>query len=555
MSKLLYSDYLESVLASTAGNIYWLDQHCVYQGCNENVAKLLGLNSRYDIVGKTDKDLIGIGSWSVEQAESFMADDLEVIRTRTAKYNVEEPVVFDQEGNAIYFLTTRVPIMDENGEVIGVVGTSIDITLRKQAEQALLIAKQQAEVANHAKTEFLASMSHDVKTPLSGIIALSEVLATRLTAGDKQKVEDIYRSSQKLMSFFENCIELSKMDMAELKNISQPFSMPKIMESIHTLFVPSAIAKQLLFVVHHDVHLPAVLIGNQINIYRVILNLVGNAIKFTSSGSVDLSVVLDQRLDDENITVKIIVRDTGIGIPKDKQKIIFEKLQRVIPSYYNKQEGHGIGLYIVDQYVQAMQGKLEVESTLGVGSQFTVILPLKVGLSDETDITALPQLTAEEVPAARVPEVIERFTSRDSAFKKEALHILLVEDNPLIQGVTREMLQATGANVDVAETGQEAIELFKSKKYSVIFMDIGLPDMDGYEVSQHLRAIEAETQSPKTPILALTAHATVDVKRFCIGAGMQGVLCKPLSCKQAQQIFDRYIQNNTTTTVDRLTYL
>ena len=389
------------------------------------------------------------------------------------------------------------------------------------------------------------------------MIAIAELLAQRLQGSDKKLIEDVQNCGKTLMSFFENCIELSKMDMAQLREINQPFSMAKIVEAIHSLFVPSATAKKLFFSVSQDPQLPAVLVGNQINIYRVILNLVGNAIKFTPSGSVNLSVVLDQKIDDENIIVKIIVQDTGIGIPKDKQSVIFEKLQRLTPSYYNRQEGHGIGLYIVDQYVQAMQGSIEVNSTEGVGSKFIVTIPLKIAAADEVSIVIPPKLSAQEVPAARVPEPIPRsFSNAETQMQKaNAPWVLLVEDNPLIQAVTKQMLQTTQVNVDVASSGQEALALFEPKKYSLVYMDIGLPDMDGYEVSQRLRAIEAETKSPKTPILALTAHATVDIKTFCIGAGMQGVLNKPLSCKQAQQIFDRYIMNNTAVAVEGLTFL
>lgn len=551
MSKFLYSDYLEKVLASTGGNVYWLDQNCVYQGCNHNVAKTLRLRSREEIVGLTDDDLLRYGNWNMEQAESFARDDREVIQTKKPKCNVEEPVIYDENGNAVYFLTTRIPIFDDKGDVIGIVGTSTDITALKKAEQSLLIAKQQAEAAHQAKTEFLASMSHDVKTPLGGVIATSELLASRANnAEDKKMLEDIERCGKRLLSFFENCIELSKMDMAELQVIEKVFSMKKITDAIHDLFVPRATAKKLLFSVHLDSSLPDALVGNQNNIYRVILNLIGNAMKFTEKGAVDLSMKLHERMDDENVIIKIIVKDTGIGIPKDKQKIIFEKLQRLTPSYYNKQEGHGIGLYIVDQYVNAMHGHIDVESDVGKGSVFTVTLPLKVAKdakNAKNDLVDPPKLTPKEVPSAAIVRPYVPPTLKNTKdFPDNAPRVLLVEDNAMIQAVTRQIIHAAEAVVDVASSGKEALELFVPGKYDVIYMDLGLPDVYGYEVSQRIRAIEKEQHATPTPILALSAHISEDLRGFCEDAGMQGMLNKPLSLLQARQVLEYFVEKKST---------
>ena len=515
---------LEEIISYMPGNVYWMDVQGVYQGCNENLVKVLKRHSVHEVIGKKIHDLTENKAIAdlVEKVDSeVMANNKEVV--------VEEEA-FDADGKWAFYFTKKQPLHDTEGHVVGMLGVSLDITKRKLAEQDAEKAKEEAEAASRAKTEFLANMSHDVKTPLSGVI------------------EDVQRCGKTLLAFFENCIELSKMDMVQLKDVNQAFSMAKIVESIHALFVPSATAKQLVFNVHEDAQLPAVLMGNQINIYRVILNLVGNAIKFTPSGSVTLSVVLDHKVDDENIIVKIIVQDTGIGIPKDKQKIIFEKLQRLTPSYYNRQEGHGIGLYIVDQYVKAMQGTIEVESAEGMGSKFTVTIPLKIAASDEVNIVIPPTLSVQEVPAARVPEpTTPSFAiSRDQEVKIDAPRVLLVEDSPLIQAVTKEILRTSGASVDVASSGKEAVDLFVPGKYALIYLDIGLPDMDGYEVSQRLRAIEDAAHAVRTPILALTAHAAVDVKTFCAGAGMQGVLNKPLSCKQAQQALERYVLRKPT---------
>ena len=531
---------LSEVLSLVPGCIFWKDTQLVFQGCNLQFAQQFGCKNEQEIIGRTDADF----PWSQTGAkEKYCDDDLHIIKTGESFLNLEEEQV-QIDGSIKTMLVSKVPLKNDSGEITGVLGSFVDITYLKNLEKSFKDAKEVAEAASRAKAEFLASMSHDVKTPLSGIIALSELLSKQPNAGIKQKGEDIYQCGKQLISFFDNCIELSKMDMAQLQDVSQSFSMAKIIESIHALFVPSATAKRLTFTVHHDEKLPAVLIGNQVNIYRVILNLVGNAIKFTSMGSVNVSVFLDRCVDDKNIFAKIIVQDTGMGIPKDKQQLIFEKLQRLAPSYYNKQEGHGIGLYIVDQYVQAMQGSIEVDSTVGVGSKFTVTIPLKVASPDETNVVVLPKISSQEVPTAQVTESVMRTMTplQNQALKENAPHVLLVEDNLLIQLAMKEILQSTGAYVDVAGDGQEALSLFEPNKYALIYMDIGLSDMSGYETSKCIRAIEeADTAVTRVPIIALTAHTDVDVNLSCADAGMQGVMSKPLSCEQAEQVLERYV--------------
>lgn len=526
---------MEEIISYMPGHVYWKDIDGTYLGCNMLMAKVLQLDFPEAIIGKQVQDLVSdeINASMVKSIDSaVMINNREVV--------LEEEGL-DLTGKWAFYFTKKQPLHDADGNVVGMLGVSLDITKRKLAEQAAEKAKEEAEAASRAKTEFLANMSHDVKTPISGIIAIAELLAQRFQGDDKKLIEDVQRCGATLMTFFENCIELSKMDMMQLREVNQAFSMEKIVEAIHTLFVPSATARQLIFNVYFDSQLPAILLGNQINIYRVILNLIGNAIKFTPSGSVSLSVLLDRRIDDENLILKIIVEDTGVGIPKDKQKIIFEKLQRLTPSYYNRQEGHGIGLYIVDQYVQAMRGSIDVDSTEGVGSKFTVTIPLKTAAHDEANIVIPPQLSAKEVPAAQVPESMVSLVAENEELKKDAPFVLLVEDNPLIQAVTKEILQTVNVRVEIASCGQEVFDLFVPGKYALIYMDVGLPDMDGSEVSQRLRAIEDKACAMRTPIIALTAHADAEVEASCMNAGMQGVMNKPLSFKQAQQILERYV--------------
>ncbi|MCD8524862.1 MAG: ATP-binding protein [Gammaproteobacteria bacterium] len=282
--------------------------------------------------------------------------------------------------------------------------------------------------------------------------------------------------------------------MATLQEISQPFSLKKIANAIYVLFTPSATEKHLLLSVNVDKKLPSVLFGNQISIYRVILNLVGNAIKFTQQGSVNLTVKMQEQIDKDHVLVNILVRDTGIGIPEEKHQIIFDKLERLAPSYSEGQKGHGIGLYIVDQYVKAMNGRIKVESTLEKGSCFTVTLPLKVLKKNQDEIIHFPERIKKPRSRKRAATFSQGIVSASVVLEENAPIILLVEDHPMIQEMTHTILKSVGAHVDIASTGQEALELFSTKKYTVIYMDIGLPDMGGYDVARCLRAIEKRTK-------------------------------------------------------------
>jgi CheY-like chemotaxis protein len=283
-------------------------------------------------------------------------------------------------------------------------------------------------------------------------------------------------------------------------------------------------------------------------VYRVILNLVGNALKFTETGEVFIRAFLSESLTEKNIRVGIEVKDTGIGIPDDKQDIIFEKLRRLTPSYEGKIEGSGIGLYIVDQYVKHMNGCITVESAVGKGSTFTVVLPMTIAsnlfLSEskkEKVLTSEANISSKVTSTITAPANFGGSYTEEKTLAKDAPLFLLVEDSPIIQMAMRALLNEAGFRVDVASSGEEAVQMFSAGKYSLIYMDIGLPVMNGYETTQAIRAKEkTEHASGLTPIIALTGHGAVDVKTFCGQAGMQSVLSKPLTREQVEMIWRRY---------------
>ena len=526
---------LETIIALMPGHVYWVDRNNVYQGCNDIQAKSAGLSSREEIIGKRNKDL----PWNTNTLISQVIDSAneEIMSSGQAKI-LEEPVSHNS-GEKGYCLSSKVPLRDTEGKVIGLLGISIDITEKKKAEQELIKAKEAAEAANRAKTEFLANMSHDVKTPLSGVIGMADLMKHDSVGQDRQRAEAIYACGMQLLAFFNSCLDLSKLEMTGWASTEEVFSLERMLQEIGALFSPSAQMKGLKLTVDADPALPPAVRGHRASVYRVILNLVGNALKFTPKGSVQVRGFLAETLSPNQVVVGLEVKDTGIGIPEDQQEIIFEKMRRLTPAYEGKVEGSGIGLYIVDQYVKRMNGEIQVNSIVGQGSSFIVLLPLTLAseneLRDQEDVEGFSPAYIAQPIISPLEKIEKKYDLPENAPR-----VLLVEDNPLIQHVTQSLLNGAGFEVDVAATGAEAIKKFSPEKYRLIYMDIGLPDQDGYAVTQAIRTKEAELKAIQVPIIALTAHGAMDVEAFCSRAGMQGVLSKPLTREQARAVWKKF---------------
>lgn len=530
----MIQDYLESISSCMPGNFYWKDKEGRYLDCNQSLLKILGLSSKSDIVGKSDFDL-----WP-DQAEELRKNDKHVMATGKPIY-IEETVDFHPEGK-MYFTVIKMPLLDTHGNTIGIIGNSLDITELKRTQMALKKANENAEAAIRAKSEFIANMSHDVKTPLSGLIGMAELLTYELEdPKNLDFAQSIYSAGCQLMNFFDNCLELAKSESGNLYLSKDHFRIDELITEITELFHPAIQSKDLSFYVQIDKNIPEVLLGSRAGIYRIILNLVGNAVKFTHTGSVTLKISHTEATHN-SIKLKIIVIDTGIGIPKDKQQIIFQRFTRLVPSYKGTYEGTGIGLHIVQKFIQAMGGKIDVSSKIGKGSRFTVILPLEIPSSATNEFT-LNQLStnSSKKNIKNKPRVFPNKTLTRSS-NSDQIHILLVEDNIMAQKIAVSILNSLNCAVDLAEDGKTALELFECGKYALIFMDIGLPDMPGNWVAQNIRKIE-NANNKSVPIIALTAHATESVKKECLDAGMDEVLNKPLSAQSAKAIIVNYVKN------------
>ncbi len=367
---------LRKIIALMPGNVYWKNTKGEYQGCNLNQLKVAGLDSIQDILGKTDYDL-----YSSDIACLVQAADRAVMESGIEKEF--EEIGVDAQGNKTIYLTKKIPLFDDNRHCTGLLGISIDISERKKQEEQLRIAKKQAEEANELKTKFIQNMQHDVRTPLSGVYQYMEMWAAEETDPEKRFCAELMRTSTgQLLNMCNELVDFENIDYLENAIKLEPVDTVRFLTRVIDLNRMAAHSRGLNIGINIDPALPHRLKLDKRKLYRVLVNLVGNSLKFTNEGSITLNV---KKLHAENsfVTIAFEVHDTGVGIPADKIDLIFEKFVRLNPVNQTKYKGSGLGLSYVRKFVDDMNGRLEVESEEGKGSVFRVILSLSVPTADE----------------------------------------------------------------------------------------------------------------------------------------------------------------------------
>jgi two-component system aerobic respiration control sensor histidine kinase ArcB len=521
-------NYYETIIRCMPGNVYWMDENARTLGCNQNVLDTFSLHSPSQFYGLTFDDLAKLGYWTENQGESFKKDTHEVLQTGLPKINIEEPPIIGPSAEETYFLTSRVPLFNNNDHVIGVVGISTDITDKKIAEKNLLDAKIRLEKAGEAKTEFIANISHDLRTSLTGILGLSQSLEKR--SQDETNRADarlLLNATQQMLEVINNIVEAIEIE-ADLGEIQEAqFNMIKVVKNNLSLFAPAARDKNLSINFIHPENVPQFLIGNRFYFDRIILNLLGNAIKFTHDGSINIKISVDSETKTE-VLLKMIIEDTGIGIPGDKFEVIFEYFSRLSPAFKGRYQGLGIGLYTVKKYLEKMSGRIEVKSQVGKGSQFTVFIPLKRPEPNST-------LELEDAPA-------ETYLPT----KQHSATVLLVEDHPLASRMAAEIIRNAGCHVTAVSSGEDALKQLEKETYDLIFLDIGLPGIDGFETAKQIRH-NPNPEIANIPIIALTAHMTKKESSSCKKTGMQEMLIKPITPVLVDYVFEKLFPCKTET--------
>lgn len=637
--------YLKKIISIMPANIYWKNREGVYLGCNDNILKLLKIEKSKDFIGKTAYDLI-----DKDLADYITKIDEGVMATNQS-YELEEEA-FDPEGNPATYFTRKVPIHDSTGEVSGLVGISIDITARKKIETELIEAKKLAVAASIAKSEFLGSVSHELRIPLTGIIGMAQLLSVDyLMPGQKEQVEDILKASEHLLSLVNDLLDLTKLEAGKMELRTAPVNLKALVEEVVNMMSFQVGAKGLELIVNYEPSVPSLVVGDARALRQVLLNLLGNSLKFTSKGYILVKI---ENLSNSNTFAKlqISIQDTGVGIPKEKQKIIFDRFGQADSSYSRRYGGTGLGLTLTKHIVELMGGEISFESEENKGTTFQCTIPfllqekteadspweiyrtkVKVLIVDDTlkgnilnkhiactNSTVVPGkeamqtlLTAErqsepydivlidqQISTANSLELAEKinkqltrrkpmlillaqplsflereaikkrgfydsFTkplqpsellisltvvwekwfekrildrTRTSTHRKSSPKVLLVEDDVIVQKVHRMMLERTGCKVEVANDGKQTLELFP-RGYDIIFMDIGLPEGSGLDITMKLR--ELEPKDKHTPIIAMTAYVHEEDKKNCIKAGMDEVITKPIHLLDLEHILERWV--------------
>lgn len=461
-----------------------------------------------------------------EEAKKIDKIDREIIRKKIA-ITKEEPLV-DQYGNKKYFLSQKIPLMTPNGQVIGILGISIDITHQKEYEKKLVVAKKQAESANKAKTEFLYNMRHDIRTPFSGILSLAQQMASEEQDCKKQlNLQEMAKSAETLLLYLNEILEFTQIDSGKIPIIYKSFNLNELLENCISTFNPSA--KQKNIKLNLISNISYFFICDRFRLQRILINLMSNAIKFTHNGNISLFCNVVKR-QGRNAIIELIVEDTGIGIPTEKQAIIFEKFRKIGNSYNSHSSGMGLGLRAVKELIDDLDGDINVESEINKGSRFICHIPMKIPLTETFDFNYQHNIS-HAITNSIKPKT-----------KNTQLNTLLIEDSKIAQIAAKNILESINANVDICDTGIDAIEQYQLNEYDLILLDLGLPDINGYRVAKEIREIEEKNNRSRIPILVVTAHADEKlVKQYahCIDS----TILKPITREVLLNYLDKQVSN------------
>lgn len=410
----------------------------------------------------------------------------------------------------------------------------MDITYEEELLERL-------RVSDRAKTDFLTNMSHEIRTPINGIMGMNSILLRQIDTLPREKIAEyagnMQRASRTLLAIVNDILDISKIESGKMELLCEGYELASLINDCYTIVASNCKKKNLDLYMEIDENLPSILYGDDVRIRQVVNNFLSNAVKYTKRGHVILKISYS-RIDEENINLRIDVKDSGIGIQKKDMENLFQNFTRLEEHKNRNIEGTGLGLSLTKRLVDMMHGEVQVESQYGEGSTFTAIIPQKVicedGIGDMKQIFENYELSV----GAMMP--VPQFAG---------VHILVVDDMEMNRIVAKEMLLQTGAIVDVAGSGEEGLTLMKEQHYDLIFMDQMMPDMDGIATFEEMKRMNHQNKT--TPVIAMTANAVKGAKEMYLQHGFADYISKPIFEEKMWKILKRFLADKQTEAVEK----
>ena len=537
----LQKAYLDNIITHLPANVFWKNADSVIIGCNDRLAQCAGLEKATDIIGKSDYEL----PWK-EQAESIIKNDQEVMQsgiTRTYEEMGKLP-----DGTTATFLTIKAPLRDKKKKAIGVLGISVDITDRKAMEAATLDAKQKAEMATQLKSAFIENMQHDLRTPSLGVwTALADLVKEESASNKKERLKMVEKSAKRL---FKLCTEVTDFDNIERNEHSvtfKKFELHKLINNVIDLYRTAADKKGLSLNCHIAQKVPAIVKTDNYRVQRVLINLIGNAIKFTPTGSITLNVsVLNQNKNEA--VLRFEVSDTGIGIPQEKKDYIYEKFTRGTPANNGIYKGSGLGLRIVKRFIEELKGDIDIQSEPNKGTTFYITFSVEIPLSNDNlePLDPINDIDPEEeleLDLDKLPTLKKQdnkiILENDSSLDANKTHMLLIEDDALAMYAAESCLKSLGLQITTASSVEEAKEKLKQHKFDFVISDLGLPDGTGFDIVRYIKKDHTHSLNFNTPFFALTAHSGKEKELEAADAGFVTLMTKPMTVPRLTSILKK----------------
>ena len=506
---------LRALIDNVPDFMYVKDVNSRFVVANASLARSLGVLNQEQLLGKKDSDF-----YPQQLADAYSRDDENVMRTKLPLFAREEECT-NERSEKIFLLTTKVPLLNNHGEVTGIAGVGRDITARLKADREMQRAREAAEAASRAKSEFLANMSHEIRTPLNGVMGMTDLaLDTDLTAEQREYLETVKMSSDSLLTVINDILDFSKIEAGKIDLEAVDFNLRDCLETTLKTLALRADQKGLELLCEIEPEVPDFVQGDSGRLRQVLANLVGNALKFTHKGEISVQVQLETK-DGENRVVRFTVSDTGIGIPVEKQRLIFDPFTQADTSTTRKYGGTGLGLTISSRLVKMMGGKIWVASEVGCGSQFHFTVRFKHS-GGKASIATI---------AASAPGILR------------GIKVLIADDNITNRRILEAMMKRWEMRSKSVESGEAAIAelsaaLDAAEPYALILTDMHMPGMDGFTLVERIRETPGLTTA--TIMMLTSAGVSGDAER-CRGLGVSAYLLKPIRQSELREAITRVV--------------